>query len=254
MRTRTKMAKRTAATTEHNAKSLAQAPGRDATTKELAAIKKFLARNDSVPSVKLKISDGDPRKIQIDYDDEALGQALLLDAMGTGDLDFYNGLISQLSRINSNRGEIDRPRLDFMLSVIKDLKPRDQLEAMLGAQMAAVHTSSMMVAHRLAVSDNIPEQDSTERALNKLTRTYAAQMETLKRYRSGESHTVQNVSVADGGQAVVANVTHSPSENARSEAVRRSPAKANGHANGFVGPMKRVSLRPRLPDSAGPEH
>ena len=32
---------------------------------------------------------------------------------------------------------------------------------------------------------NIPQQDSAERAFNKLSRTFAAQMEALKRYRTG---------------------------------------------------------------------
>ncbi|HKH00899.1 MAG TPA: hypothetical protein VKB08_09295 [Bradyrhizobium sp.] len=43
----------------------------------------------------------------------------------------------------------------------------------------------------------------------KLTRTFPAQMDALKRYRSrGEQGVVvQNVSVEDGGQAIVGNVT-----------------------------------------------
>ena len=56
---------------------------------------------------------------------------------------------------------------------------------MLAAQMAAVHVASMTFAHRLAHVDNIAQQDSAERAFNKLTRTFATQMEALKRYRIG---------------------------------------------------------------------
>jgi hypothetical protein len=37
----------------------------------------------------------------------------------------------------------------------------------------------------LAHVDDIPRQDSAERAFNKLTRTFAMQMEALNRYRSG---------------------------------------------------------------------
>src|SRR5277367_6523938 len=56
---------------------------------------------------------------------------------------------------------------------------------------------------------NIPQQDSAERAFNKLTRTFAAQMSALKEYRSkGEQKmTVQHVHVAEGGQAIVGNVS-----------------------------------------------
>jgi hypothetical protein len=71
-----------------------------------------------------------------------------------------------------------------MLSVMKGVQPRDQLEAMLAAQMAAVHMATMTIAQRLAHVENIPQQDSAERAFNKLSRTFTTQMEALKRYRT----------------------------------------------------------------------
>jgi hypothetical protein len=61
-----------------------------------------------------------------------------------------------------------------MLSVIKGLEPRDQVEALLAAQMAAVHTAIMTFARRLGHVETIPQQDSAERAFNKLARTFAA--------------------------------------------------------------------------------
>src|SRR5271155_3767637 len=59
---------------------------------------------------------------------------------------------------------------------------------------------------------HIPRQDIAERAFNKLTRTFAAQMSALKEYRSkGEQKmTVQHVHVAEGGQAIVGNVNAAP--------------------------------------------
>ena len=42
-----------------------------------------------------------------------------------------------------------------MLSVIKGIEPLDQIEAMLGAQMAAVHMASMTFARRLAHVDTM---------------------------------------------------------------------------------------------------
>ena len=50
--------------------------------------------------------------------------------------------------------------------------------------MAAVHMASMTFARRLANVQNIPQQDSASNVFNKLARTFAAQMEALKRYRS----------------------------------------------------------------------
>ncbi len=56
----------------------------------------------------------------------------------------------------------------------------------------------------LAHVDNIPQQDSAERAFNKLARTFSAQVEALKRYRTGgeQKVTVEHVTVNEGGQAV----------------------------------------------------
>jgi hypothetical protein len=86
---------------------------------------------------------------------------------------------------------------------------RDQVEAMLAAQMAAVHMAAMTFARRLANVETIPQQDSAERAFNKLAQTFAAQVEALKRYRSGgeQKMTVQHVHVAEGGQAIVGNIS-----------------------------------------------
>jgi hypothetical protein len=65
----------------------------------------------------------------------------------------------------------------------------------------------------LAHVENIPQQDSAQNALNKLARTFAAQVEALKRYRSGgeQKMTVQQVHVAEDGQAIVGNV-NAPAE------------------------------------------
>src|SRR6202040_2127433 len=63
-------------------------------------------------------------------------------------------------------------------------------------------------ARRLAHVESIPQQDSAQTAFNKLARTFAAQVEALKRYRSGgqQKMTVQHGHVAEGGQAIVGNV------------------------------------------------
>ena len=81
---------------------------------------------------------------------------------------------------------------------------------MLAAQMAAVHNATMTFARRLNHADNIPQQDSAERAFNKLARTFASQMEALKRYRTAGKQTVrvEHVTVNEGGQAIVGNVAH----------------------------------------------
>ena len=96
-----------------------------------------------------------------------------------------------------------------MLSMVRGIGPKDEIEAMMAAQMAAVHMTTMTFARRLVHVDNIPQQDSAERAFNKLARTFAMQVEALKRYRTGgeQKVTVQHVTVNEGGQAIVGSVS-----------------------------------------------
>jgi hypothetical protein len=99
--------------------------------------------------------------------------------------------------------------LNFMLSVVRGVKPTDEVESMLAAQMAAVHMATMTFARRIAHVENIPQQDSAERAFNKLARTFTMQLEALKRYRTGgeQKVTVKHVTINEGGQAIVGNVS-----------------------------------------------
>jgi hypothetical protein len=67
----------------------------------------------------------------------------------------------------------------------------------------------MRCVHQLAIAEDIARQDSAARGLGRLARTFPAQIEALNRSRNhGEpAITVQNVSVGDGDNAVVGNVT-----------------------------------------------
>ena len=153
---------------------------------------------------------GGVTQITPDHPDSAVGHALLMKALGTVDRDFMDGLLGQLANAGTHGRTVDGRGLNFMLSVVKGVEPKDQVEAMLAAQMAAIHVSTMTFARRLAHVENIPQQDSAERAFNKLARTFAAQVEALKRYRSGGEQTVrvEHVTVNEGGQAIVGNVSH----------------------------------------------
>ena len=151
-----------------------------------------------------------------DHPDQAYGYFLLMEALGTADLDFANGILGQLVNAGS-QGQAAESGVNFMLSVIKGIAPKDHIETMLACQMTDVHMATLtIVAADLLTLTNIPQQDSAERAFNKLTRTFVMQMEALKRYRTGgeQKVTVQHVSVSEGGQAIVGNVTQATRENA----------------------------------------
>ena len=133
-------------------------------------------------------------------------------ALGTTDADFLEGLLGQLVNVGARGGKPDQSGLNFMIAMVKGIAPRDEAEAMMAAQMAAVHMATMTFARRLAHVENVPQQDSTSNAFNKLARTYAAQMEALKRYRTGgeQKVTVHHVTVNEGGQAIVGSVSAAP--------------------------------------------
>ena len=179
------------------------------TPREAVALDKFRkGQAEQAPSVKV-VNRGDHSTLVPDHPDESTGHLLLMEALGTTDPDFLNALLTQLGYAGSKGSQIDEQGINFMLSIIKGIKPRDQIEAMLAAQMATVHMATMTFARRLKHVDNIPQQDSAERAYNKLARTFTTQMEALKRYRTGgeQKVTVQHVTVGEGGQAIVGNVT-----------------------------------------------
>jgi hypothetical protein len=86
---------------------------------------------------------------------------------------------------------------------------------------------------------------------NKLARTFAAQVEALKRYRSGgeQKMTVQHVHVAEGGQAIVGNVSAPVLGVGASEKVGIQP-HALGYAPGIEMPRQVEAERAPVP-SAG---
>ena len=151
--------------------------------------------------------------INLDHPDATVGEALLAEALGTADLDFVKGLVRQIVDAVAAERPLDEAKLNFVLAVVIGVKPRDQLEAMLATQMAAVHSATMTLARRLAevggAPRSAPERDSLSSAFNKCARTYTTQLEALKRHRAGGERkvTVQHVSVNEGGQAIVGNVS-----------------------------------------------
>jgi hypothetical protein len=163
---------------------------------------------DVEPKTGHSLSDEErERKVrEIWTSDERLGGGIW-----TNDGDFLVGLLFDIMQATVwDDGKLSKRKRDFALSVVKGIKPRDQTEAMLGAQMAVTHMATMRLAWTLVCAKSIPQQDSASNAMNKLARTYVTQMEALKKYRTGgqQKVTVEHVTVNEGGQAIVGNVSH----------------------------------------------
>jgi hypothetical protein len=177
-----------------------------------AAMQRHHARRKRLniaPGMKVEKRD-DNFRVSINHPDQATGGSLICEALGTADLHFVQSFLTQLTNVASKGQTPDADAINFALAVVKGIEPRDQMEALLGLQMAATHNAIMTFARRLAHVETLPQQDSAQNAFNKLCRTFTTQMEALKRYRNGgqQTVTVQHVNVSDGGQAIVGTVNH----------------------------------------------
>ena len=92
-----------------------------------------------------------------------------MESLATADCDFFNGLLNQTINIAMRKKEMEEAGTNFVLSMIKGIQPRDQVETMLAMQMAAIHNATMNFAQRLNHVETIPQQDSAERALTAVT-------------------------------------------------------------------------------------
>ena len=182
------------------------------TEAECAAVGAYLdkaAAKAPMARTKVEMKSG-VTHLSFDHADQAIGLACVANVFGTGSSHFASGVLGQLADVSRTGAEVKSSELDFMLTVVRGIGPKDETEALLAAQMAAIHNATMSAARRLNHVETIQQQDSTSNAFNKLARTFAAQLEALKRYRSSSEPAVktQNVTVNDGGQAIVGNVQH----------------------------------------------
>jgi len=89
------------------------------------------------------------------------------------------------------------------------MKPQDEFEGMIGAQLIACHNASMECYRRAMLPEQAFElrQGNLNQA-NKLSRTYSTLLESLNRHRGKgqQKVTVEHIHVHEGGQAIVGNV------------------------------------------------
>ncbi len=163
------------------------------------------------PTMDIEWQEGGVVKVVIDGDFGRIEKA-------AGNTAVHNGLLGQISVLGSPGAKAGAAASNFALGFVDSMEPQGATEALLLAQMAAIDQATMTMARRLNHTSAIHQQDAAERALNKLARTYTAQVEALKRYRSKGQQLVrvERVTVESGGQAVVGNVSHGGGVNGKS--------------------------------------
>ncbi|MDD9731667.1 hypothetical protein PVW46_17320 [Mameliella sp. AT18] len=103
-----------------------------------------------------------------------------------------------------------KDKAQLVSAMFAEIEPRDGIEAMLVAQMTATHVAMTLVASKMAGGAGYQVRESYERSMTRLSRTYLAQMDALKKHRAKAQQVVrvERVTVQDGGQAIVGDVTH----------------------------------------------
>lgn len=173
-------------------------------------IERFRAKKERAPKYQLENKGGNTVSMWLEGD-EVLQMAKFMESIGTDDIGFASEFLGQmLNGTNDNKNGPDAKRFDFVQSVVQGIEPKDQIEAMLACQMAVIQVCTTHASRRYLKAEYADARNNAERALNRLARTFTAQMEALKKYRNGGKQTVrvERVTVNEGGQAIVGNVEH----------------------------------------------
>ena len=211
-------------TTKKDTKDLAK---REYTDEEKACLAKYIERAKRRP-VKFKTveSDSGNPTIELQDPDDPLGSVKMSEALGTADTDLMSHLLDQA--IQTFKGTVSTDGFDNdkvvvacnnALSILDGIQPQDELEGMLAVQMIGVHNMAMETLKRAMLSEQTFEGKQANVAQStKMLRTFMAQMEALKKYRTGgqQKMVVEHVHVNEGGQAIVGTVNQGGGKNDKS--------------------------------------
>ncbi|MBF9059060.1 hypothetical protein HKCCSP123_07675 [Rhodobacterales bacterium HKCCSP123] len=122
----------------------------------------------------------------------------------------YAAASAILSSALNSLGENAASYLDLMPAMAVEMEPRDAVEAMLVTQMAATHVAMTTMSLKLHHTTSLQARESFERSMTRLSRTFLAQMDQLKKYRAKAQQVVrvERVEVNEGGQAIVGDVSY----------------------------------------------
>lgn len=135
----------------------------------------------------------------------------LYSTFGTTDIDTLCLFIDQIQKVVAPGCEDQAKALNQAMPLLLAIKPENEVETMLAAQMIGIHTMSMTMMRRAMLSDQtIDGVNSNINRVTKLSRTFIGLLEALNKHRGKgkQKITVEHVTVNEGGQAIVGNVKH----------------------------------------------
>ena len=164
-------------------------------------------KKESSIDVELSGSPEDGQHVTIKHEDA------IKKIFGTVHPELADGLLGHCFKVLKSNEASDEfagnDERSFMLAMIAEFRPRDTVERLLAVQMAATHVALTRSGRWLANAESIDQVTAHYSGYTKLARTYAAQVETLRKHRNGGKQTVrvERVNVESGGQAIVGDVS-----------------------------------------------
>lgn len=207
--------------TKSKTKSLVK---KEYTDEEKARLAKYQERANRKP-VKFKAieSDSDNPTIAPQDPDDPLLAVKMLEALGTPDRELQSYQLGQAIQTFNGTASVEgfnndkiAPSANNALAILTGIQPQDELESMLAVQMIGVHNMAMETLKRAMLAGQSFEGKQVNiNQATKMLRTFMAQMEALKKYRTGgqQKMIVEHVHVGEGGQAIVGTVTQGGGKN-----------------------------------------
>lgn len=165
-----------------------------------------------LPPVRVRLARADAYSLQThppDGEHETWWERLS-NALGTMSSDFVSASLMQLqAAARSPYGTVSQTNINAGLAMIEAAAPKNELEAALAVQMACTHTAAMAILAKLDSGFGTERRIAAfGSAAARLMRTFATQLEVLRRLRNGGHQFVhvEHVHISDGGRAIIGNV------------------------------------------------
>jgi hypothetical protein len=193
-------------------------PQHEYTQAEQGLIDDYLARSKNKPLKHMARSKKGNIQTLEPEGDRPLALAKMAEAFGSADhglqMFLFNQVVQTFKGCQSSADSYDEDKMvelcDNAMAILQGIKPQDEIEGMLAVQMVGVHNMAMEAMRLVMIPDQYPEaRDCNANRANKLLKTFALQLEALKKYRTGgqQKMTVEHVHVHKGGQAIVGSVS-----------------------------------------------
>jgi hypothetical protein len=218
---------------------------------EAALIKDYLnvrRTRTSPPRMRVEGRKHGMTQLEVDHSNRPVGLIAVTRSLGTYSVEAANWLLIKLGEaVALSKDGLNEEALNGALAMLHELKPRDEMEAMLIAQMVATHSEIATRTRSLRYSETIPQLEANGTVLTKLQRTFTAQLEALQRYRgkAQQQVRVEHVHVHEGGQAIVGTVQAGVTEQSKSK--DQSHAQAITHSPGETLPSDLEAVGEALP-------